>query len=130
MGWLERHNAPVSLATHPRIAAATGALLAVPFLTANAIVGNRLEPFFSLIRPGPHTSGREYVLLFVVVFLLPVGAFIAARPMLRSEMTGRRKLYLVNGIIAALLLVAFSMLSIGLGSEIYRCDVLQIPNCD
>jgi hypothetical protein len=120
----------VTLAAHPRIAAATGALMAVPFLTANAIVGNRIEPFFSLIRPGPQTSGREYVLLFVVVFLLPVGAFIAARPMLRGEMTERRKIYFLNGIIAALLLVAFAMLSIGLGSEIYRCDVLQIPNCD
>lgn len=121
---------PVSVATHPRIAAATGALLAVPLLTANAIVGNRLEPLFSLIRPGPHTSGREYVLLFVVVFLLPVGAFIAARPMLRSGMTGRRRIYFLNGIVAALLLAAFAMLSIGLGSDIYRCDVLQIPNCD
>ena len=120
----------MSLATHPRIAAATGALLAVPFLTANAIVGNRFEPFFSLIRPGPHTSGREYVLLFVVVFLLPVGAFIAARPMLHGDMTGGRRIYLLNGIIAALLLVTFAMLSMGLGSEIYRCDVLQIRNCD
>ena len=115
---------------HPPIAAATGALLTVPFLMANAIVGNRIEPFFSLIRPGPHTSGREYVLLFVVVCLLPVGAFVAVRPMLRGETTGRRTIYLLNGIIAALLLVAFAMLSIGLGSEIYRCDVLQIPNCD
>lgn len=120
----------MSLATHPRLAAATGALLAVPFLTANAIVGNRLEPFFSLIRPGPHTSGREWVLLFVVVFLLPVGAFIAARPMLRSEMTGQRRIHLMNGIIAALLVAAFVMLAIELGPEIYRCDVLQIPNCD
>jgi hypothetical protein len=32
----------------------------------------------------------------------------------------------VNGIIAALRLVAFATLSIGLGSEIYRCDVLLI----
>ena len=120
----------MTLATHPRIAAATGALLAVPFLTANAVVGSRLEPLFSLIRPGPHTSGREYVLLFVVVFLLPVGAFIAARPMIRREMSGRRRLHLVNGVVAALLLAAFAMLSVGLGSDIYRCDVLQIPNCD
>jgi hypothetical protein len=36
----------------------------------------------------------------------------------------------VNGVVAALLLAAFAMLSVGLGSDIYRCDVLQIPNCD
>lgn len=120
----------MTVTTHPRLAAAVGALLAVPFLTANAIVASRLEPFFSLIRPGPHTSGREYVLLLVAVFLLPVGAFIAARPMLRAGLTGRRRFHVLNGFVAALLLAAFAALTVVLGSEIYRCDVLQIPNCD
>ena len=119
-----------SLSMKPTPAAVTGAFMALPFLAANAIVGNHIEPFFSLIRPGAHTSGREYVLLFVVVFLLPVGAFIAARPMFRNTMTGTRRLYVLNAVIAAVLLIVFVFLSVGLGSEIYRCDVLQIPNCD
>ncbi len=114
----------------PKLAALLGFLLILPFLALNAIVGNRVEPFFSLIRPGIHTSPREYVLLLIVLLLLPVGAFIALRPMLRKGADGKRRFHLVNGVIAALLLIVFAVLSIGLGTEIYRCDILQIPNCD
>jgi uncharacterized membrane protein len=119
-----------SLATRPGSAALAGFLFVLPFFIANAIVGNRIEPFFSLIRPGLHTSAREYVLLAIVLLLLPAGAFIALSPMLRRGADGTRRFYLLNGLIAALLLVAFAVLSIALGSEIYRCDVLKIPNCD
>ncbi len=115
---------------NPKSAAVLGALLFAPFLILNAIVGSRLEPFFSLIRPGIHTSPHEYVLLFVVLFLILVGAIIAAGPMLQKGADGKRKFYLVNGILAAILLVVFVSLSVGLGSDIYRCDVLKIPNCD
>jgi len=118
------------LATHPGLSAATGAMLMLPFLAANAIVGHRIEPFFSLIRPGPQTSAREYVLLAVVLLCLPAGAFVALRPMLGRGPDGRRRIYFVNGLLAAFLIVVFLTISIALGSEIYRCDVLQIPNCD
>ena len=79
-----------------RRAALLGLALALPFLIANFIVGNRIEPFFSWIRPGLHTSTQEYFLLFAVILLIGVGAAIA----------------------------------VALGSEIYRCDVLRIANCD
>jgi hypothetical protein len=36
----------------------------------------------------------------------------------------------VNGLVAALLVIAFGALVVGLGSDIYRCDVLKVPNCD
>jgi hypothetical protein len=96
----------------------------------NAIVGNRIEPFFSFIRPGIHTGPFEYPLLFIVLFLIPIGAFIAARPIFQKGADINRKLYLVNAILAALLLIVFLVVFIALGSEIYRCDILQIPNCD
>ena len=63
---------------HPTNAALAGVALLLPFLAANAIVGNRIEPFFSLIRPGQHTSPQEYAVLFAVLFLIAVGAFVAA----------------------------------------------------
>lgn len=107
-----------------------GTLFAVPFLTMNAIVGTRAEPFFSLIRPGAQTSAREYVLLFVVLGLIPVGAFIAARPMFRRAPDGRRRYFVLNATLAAILTAGFLAISIGLGADIYRCDVLGIPNCD
>ena len=115
--------------TKPGAAALIGGLFMVPFAAANAIVGNRIEPFFSFIRPEGHTSAFEYVLLAVVLACLPVGAFVAAEPMLRRRTDGRR-VHLVNLAVALALLVLFVILSIGLGSDIYRCDVLQIPNCD
>lgn len=118
------------LISNPKSAALVGFLFALPFLILNAIVGNKIEPFISLIRPDTHTSPFEYVLLAVVLFLLPTGAFIAVRPMFQKGVEGKRKFYLVNTIIAAILVTGFVALSIGLGSDIYRCDVLHIPNCD
>ena len=119
----------MDVSTRPGLTALAGLLLAVPFLTANAIVGNRIEPFFSLIRPGLHTSGREYVLLAVTLALIGAGTVIAARPILRRSPDGRRHFY-PNAVISAALGIFFIALVVGLGSDIYRCDVLQIPNCD
>jgi len=116
--------------TNPTLAALSGVLLVLPFLTMNAIVGARIEPFFSFIRPGIHTSTVEYVLLFTVLLLIPVGAFLAARPLIQKGPDGKRRFYAVNAILATLLCVVFVVLFVGLGSDIYRCDILRIPNCD
>ena len=127
---LTQGDAMKNITTNPKSAALVGFLFALPIVVMNTIVGSRIEPFYSLIRPGLHTSPLEYVLLSVILLLLPVGAFIAVRPMFRKGANGERKFYLLNIIIAAILLAGFIALSVGLGSEIYRCDVLQIPNCD
>ncbi|MCI0607606.1 MAG: hypothetical protein L0Z71_00900 [Anaerolineae bacterium] len=119
-----------SLISNPRVAAFVGFLLALPFLVMNTIVGSRIEPFYSLIRPDTHTSPFEYVLLAVVLLLLPVGAFFAVRPIFQKGVDGKRKFYPINIILGAILVMGFVALSIGLGSDIYRCDVLHIPNCD
>ena len=37
---------------------------------------------------------------------------------------------ILNGGIGALMLAVFVMLSVALATDIYRCDVLRIPNCD
>lgn len=114
---------------NPNVAALTGGLSALPFLAINAVVAQRIEPFFSAIRPGPHTSALELVLLALVLACLPIGAYIAARPLF--EATARRpSAWLINGTLSAVLLVAFVVISTALGGDIYRCDVLGIPNCD
>jgi hypothetical protein len=120
----------MSATVPPAISAVTGGLCLLPFLAANAIVGNRIEPFFSLIRPGEHTSAREYALLAGLLALILFGAFVAARPMLRRGDDGRRRFYPLNAALAAGLCLVFVALSYGLGSDIYRCDVLGVPNCD
>jgi hypothetical protein len=49
----------MTITARPAFAAVAGSLFLLPFFAANAIVGNRIEPFFSLIRPGLHTSPRD-----------------------------------------------------------------------
>ena len=119
-----------SVRRHPGVAAAAGALTLAPLAGANAVVGGRIEPFFSLIRPGAHTSAAEYALLAVVLLLLPLGAFVAARPLPSPRGGGMRPVHALNVAVAALLVGAFVTLSWGVGSELYRCDVLRVPNCD
>lgn len=119
-----------NIVTNPKSAAVVGFLFALPFLILNMIVGSRIEPFFSFVRPDTHTSPFEYVLLAVVLLLIPIGGFIAARPMLQKGANGERKFYLLNMILAAFLIAGGVALFVGLGSDIYRCDVLRIPNCD
>ncbi len=121
---------PLLLREHPRAAALLGAASLLPFLLCNAIVANQIDPFFSWIRPGPHTSPQEYILLAFVLLLLPAGAACALLPTVLVGVDGKRRFYYSNGAMAALLLLVFGVLSMTLGTEIYRCDVLKIPYCD
>ena len=116
--------------SHHKSAAALGGLLILPFVALNAVVANRMEPFFTIIRPGIHTSPVEYVLLFIVLSLLPIGAFIAIRPLFQKGADGARTVYLSDCVVAAGLLLVFAWVAVGLGSDIYRCDILKLPNCD
>ena len=120
----------VSVIKQPHAAAVTGALTLAPLAALSAVVGERIEPFFSLIRPGPHTGAAEHLLLVAALLLLPVGAFVAGRPLTQRGPGGMRPLHALNGAVVALLASAFVAISFGFGAEIYRCDVLRIPNCD
>ncbi len=113
-----------------RWAAIAGIAFALPFLVLNAIVAERIEPFFSVVRPGDHTGPFEYPLLLIVLSLLPVGAAVALSPVWRGGGDGPRAYSPANILVAAVLITGFLVLAIALGTEIYRCDVLQIPNCD
>jgi hypothetical protein len=114
---------------HTKSAALAGLMCLLPFVLLNMIVAKRVEPFFSIIRPGIHTSTQEYFLLAFALLLIPLGAFISLRPV-RKTADGMRRFYLLNSVTAALLLVVFTAIAMALGPEIYRCDILQIPNCD
>lgn len=112
-----------------RRAAIAGLAFALPFLALNAVVAERIEPLFSVVRPGDHTGPLEYPLLLIVL-LLPVGAAVALSPMVREDLDGPRAHPLANILVAALLITGFLVVTIAFGTEIYRCDVLHIPNCD
>lgn len=119
-----------TMISNPKLAALIGFCSALPFMMLNAIVGGRIEPFISMIRPTTHTSSLEYMLLAFVLLLLPLGAFVAVRPSLQKGADGTRKLYIANAILAVVLVAGFVVIAGALGEELYRCDVLLIPNCD
>lgn len=116
--------------SRPRLAAVAGLSLLIPFLAANAVVANRIEPLFTLIRPGLHTSAREYAVLAVVLLLMPAGAMVAMLPSVWRDGTGRRRLYVVNCAVAVVLVAIFAVITSALGQEIYACEYLKVPNCD
>lgn len=118
-----------SITTHPRLAAFVGFLFASPFVIMNFIVALRLEPFYSYLGSFPAIRNAMFLPLLLLL-LFPIGAYIASRPMLHKDATGRRKLFVINAIVAILLLVSFVVLFTALGEEMYRCEVLKIPNCD
>jgi hypothetical protein len=117
------------LSSRPWLAALLALLFVVPFLVTNFIVVYRLEPFFSLLRPGPHTGPFEYLVLAIVLLLVLAGAFVALAP-LRRGTDGKRRFPPLNIAVAALLIAGFLLVAVNLGQEIYACDIAGIPNCD
>jgi hypothetical protein len=61
---------------------------------------------------------------------MPVGAYVALRPLLRRDENGRRRFHTANAGAAALLVVVFCTLTVALGAELYRCEILRVPYCD
>ena|SRR3989344_990925 len=118
-----------NLSTKPALAATVGFLFAAPFVIMNFIIALRLEPFYSFL--GSFPAIRNAMLTPLLLLLLfPVGAYIAALPMLRKDANGKQKMLVANSIVILILLVIFAVLFTGLGEEFYRCEILEIPNCD
>jgi len=119
---------------NPRSAALIAFLFTLPFMVLNTIAGKQIEPFFSIFEV--NTAGGfwdhpvGHVSLVVALLLLPIGAIIALWPIFQKGADGRRKLHLMNILLAAALLCLFFLISGALLEEIYRCNILLIPNCD
>lgn len=119
-----------SKSLNPNIAVAVAVLLFVPLFTLNLFaVGNYpgfdhfFRDVFSLSAYSNNPLGSAIV--HAAVLLLPLGAYVALRPVFVL----RRALPL-NLLIGILLLAAFVVFVGAMGQEAYRCDVLQIPKCD
>lgn len=110
--------------------AISGSLFVLPFLVVNFIIAQRIEPFFSLIRPGYRTSFLEYMLLGLVIMFLPVGAYVSGRALFTPDEIGIQRFYILNALVSGVLLILFGILVYTLGTEIYRCDIKLVPNCD
>ena len=111
---------------NPIKAAVIGLLSTAPFLTLNFLVSNQIEPILSILRPDGTTNILEQIVVLFLLLILPlIGAFITVFPMFANK-----KLYLLNIIIAIILTVGPISISYGLAYDIYKCDILKIPNCD
>jgi len=124
-----------NILANPRSATLIGFSLFLPLFLMNVMAGLDLEAFDAFFQNvftinGYQTNPLGSFVMIVAVLLLPAGCIVALRPVLRKEADGKRRLYIANLILAA---VIFGFLVIFVGGAIdtiYRCDVLRIPNCD
>lgn len=111
-------------------AALVGFVFTLPFLILNKVANDQIEPFYALIQTnGFLVNTFAYVLLAISLLLLPIGAIISIQPLFQKT-NERHKIYFVNIILSITMILFFIVISFALGSEIYECEVLRIPNCD
>lgn len=123
-----------AIISNPKPAALISLLLTLPFILLNTIAINSIEPFFTIFKINTgggfwdHPIGHSTAL--VALLPLPCGALISIRPMLQASGARKREFYLMNILLSVILLTASVLITGALLEEIYRCNVLQIPNCD
>lgn len=110
----------------PNQAAAIGFLFFLPFFITNLAVVKGIQPFYSWLESIPTLRNNPIFPLFLICLFL-IGAAISLLPIFKSK---TKKFYLLNILVAAFLLLAFVVLAYFFGQEFYRCEVLQIRNCD
>lgn len=125
------------LSHSPSLAALAGLLCTLPVILLNSIAGggpSRLRTFFLIGGEGGFRGNPVgYLATAAALGLLLVGAWVALRPLRASAgEPGRSRWasWLVNGGVALLLVALFALITIALGVDIVRCDLLGIPNCD
>lgn len=125
-----RPATPVSarpLLERPVLATLLAALLAVPFLALNLVVVHRVDPVYSWLRPGPHTGPYEWIVLWVLLGLVLVGAVVALLPLARAA--ANRWWLIPNVLVGGMMLTGFLLLSVALGHDM-TCDAVVSKICD
>ena len=122
-----------ALIANPKSAVLFSLLLTLPLILLNTIAINRIEPFFTIFQINTGGNFRDHPIghsaALLALLLLPCGALISVRPLLQPG-GGKRTFYLVNIFLSVLLVAVFVLIVGALLEEIYRCNLLRIPNCD
>lgn len=113
----------------PNTFAGLGLLLALPFILTNFVVSLQLEPTYSWLGSIPFLRNSP-IFPLALLLLFPIGAFIAARPLFDKTSQKKQKFLWLNIVVTVTLLVLFIPVFSALSVELYRCEILQIPNCD
>lgn len=119
----------------PIPAALAALVLALPMLglvPSIAFDFYAVESFVKMLFAGTdgHPTPIGYAFLGMGLLALPLGLIVALRPVLFREGAGFRAVLILNLIVVALIITLMVPTWGELASEIYRCDVLRIPNCD
>ena len=64
------------------------------------------------------------------LLLLPVAFVVTLLPMMRMGPNRKRRLYAVNLLVCAVIATPMTATLVGIGEEIYQCEIRGIPNCD
>ncbi len=112
-----------------------GFLLSLPIAVLLSSIVFRItviESFLKMIltNDGDRPNGLGFAFMIGGLVALPFALAISLWPMLRKDKKGKRHFYLVNALVAVLVLILMIPTWGALAEEVYRCDVLQVPNCD
>lgn len=123
-------------AIRPERYALVALALTIPIAILVAAISFKIEPLETALKEifadendRPTVLGSIYV--FGGLLALPVALAVSLWPVLRDGLReARRHLYIAN-LAMALVVLALMVPTWGaIAEEIYRCDVLRIPNCD
>lgn len=120
--------------THDRRAALIGFLLALPMgILVLAIVLDMefIETILKsmLTNDGDRPTAFGFAYMAVSGLLLPIALGVSLWPM-RKNKDGKRSVYVLNLVVAAIIVALMIPTWGGIAKDIYRCDILGIPNCD
>jgi hypothetical protein len=79
---------------------------------------------------GDRPNALGWTVIVGGLLLLPVAFVVTLLPMMRTEPNRRRRLYAVNLLVCAVILIPIAATLYGIGEEIYSCEIRGIPNCD
>jgi hypothetical protein len=116
----------------PNAAALTSLLLALPMgLLLPAVVFD-IEGLITsvLTDDGAQANPLGLGVMLGALVALPVALAVSLTALLRRGADGRRRLSVVNLLLAAAVVTLMVPRWGGVAQELYRCEVLGIPNCD
>src|SRR5687768_8415541 len=115
----------------PKSSALIGFLLALPMGLLVPAVVFQIEPIEVVLRTiltndgsQPHAAG--FTVMIVGLLALPVALAVSVWPIARKGADGRRRLYIVNLALAAVIVALMAPTWGGLAEEVYRCDILKV----
>ncbi|HWM12287.1 MAG TPA: hypothetical protein VNO82_23205 [Solirubrobacteraceae bacterium] len=83
-----------------------------------------------LTADGDQPSALGLTVILGALLLLPVAFVVTLRPMLRSGLSRKPRAYAVNLLVCAVISIPMGATAVGIGAEIYRCEIRGVPNCD